>query len=172
MLPIRAAGALGKFFYQRLEPVLVLFQRFNSPLSPLYWAGQGLVSLVRELAQGNWLFSGYGFCRRRHICGFPGDCREIILLGWASMQARDKSKTPSTGEKRDFAAQNRCVRATYLAKRPWAVTIKDWTVIRRDIRNMSQLITPLIFGSFMRSCFCGRKPGAAGRGEAPAGSWI
>ena len=47
--------------------------------------------------------------------------------------------------------------------------VKDYFVLRRDLRNMSQLVTPLIFGIIYAVLFLrgGGQP-ELGRGEAPA----
>jgi ABC-2 type transport system permease protein len=47
--------------------------------------------------------------------------------------------------------------------------VKDYLVLRRDLRNMSQLVTPLIFGIIYAAMFLrgGGQP-SLGRGEAPA----
>ncbi|MDI7277543.1 MAG: hypothetical protein QME94_16315, partial [Anaerolineae bacterium] len=50
-----------------------------------------------------------------------------------------------------------------------AIVAKDWAVLRRDLRHLSQLLTPLILGlvyAFMLIRSGGVAP--AGRGEAPA----
>ena len=50
-----------------------------------------------------------------------------------------------------------------------AIVVKDFLMLRRDLRNMSQLVTPLILGilyAFMLIRRGGEPP--AGRGEAPA----
>jgi ABC-2 type transport system permease protein len=146
--------------------------RINSPFSPLAWAGISLSAI----GQRNWL-TGVGFLAITIGLGVViflislNAAERLYFSGWASVRTstrrkkktrRQPSKSPTrslitTSFKRLFPAQVR------------AILVKDFLVLRRDLRNMSQLVTPLIIGivyavTLVRS---GGEP-PAGRGEAPA----
>ena len=146
--------------------------RINSPFSPLAWAGISLSAI----GQRNWL-TGVGFLAITIGLGVIiflislNAAERLYFSGWASVRTstrrkkktrRQPSKSPTrslmaTSFKNLFPAQVR------------AILVKDLLVLRRDLRNMSQLVTPLIIGvvyavTLVRS---GGEP-PAGRGEAPA----
>jgi ABC-2 type transport system permease protein len=93
----------------------------------------------------------------------------LYYTGWASIQvgARKKPSRPKPA-----APAKTAPALTWFERVPppvRAVFTKDLLVLRRDLRNMSQLITPIIIGviyglMLLRS---GGEP-PAGRGEAPA----
>jgi ABC-2 type transport system permease protein len=157
---------------EQATQALGLMARFNTPWSPLAWAGRGLV----ELGEGHWL-SGIGLLLL--TIGLTSGifilslttAERLYYTGWASVQVG--------GRKR---GRPRVVRPAGLKKAPPLATLvdrfvpapvrgiisKDFLVLRRDLRSMSQLVTPLILGilyAFMlvRS---GGQP-SAGQGEAP-----
>lgn len=153
-----------------LSQALATLQRFETPISPLYWAGQGLV----RTGSGDWL-PGIGMVLLTLLVA--GAVFTISLVtaeglyysGWANMQARGQKKKRLRRERSPLSLSKLQVIERLVPQPVWAVALKDWTVIRRDIRNMSQLVTPLIVGiiyalMFLRSG--GQVP--AGRGEAPA----
>jgi len=93
---------------------------------------------------------------------------KLYYSGWASMQARVQKVKRPRREKIGISLPKIAVMERVISPAAWAVTVKDWKVLRRDIRNMSQLITPLIFGIIYAVMFLrggGQVP--AGRGEAP-----
>lgn len=162
---------------------LNLVTRFNTPWSPLAWAGRGLV----DLGEGRWL-TGIAFLALTFILagGFfllaIKTAERLYFSGWASMQIGGRSKkrvrakrtTPAAG------AASVAVPAAVRAASPLARLIpqtvgailrKDFTVMRRDLRNMSQLITPLIFG-IIYGVFILRSGSdfSAEQGDAPA--WL
>ncbi|MGE5222821.1 MAG: putative ABC transporter permease subunit, partial [Omnitrophica WOR_2 bacterium] len=155
----------------QISESLNLVSRFNNPWSPLAWAGRALVNI----GEGNWL-PGLGF-----LILILGLCSIIFLFslttaerlyysGWASMQmSLRKKKAPrsfrdSGGQKLELSAfSNRLISAPLRG-----IFVKDWLVTRRDLRNMSQLITPLIFGIIWAFALVrGGGEAPAGRGEAP-----
>jgi ABC-2 type transport system permease protein len=152
--------------------MLNLATRFNTPWSPLTWAGRGLV----DIGEGNWL-SGAGLVLLTIAisCGVfalsLATAERLYYSGWASVQV-------STGKK----AMLRTIRPVGKTRLALAapmrrllpadvrgIIAKDWMVLRRDLRNMSQLVTPLILGivyALMLVRSGGQPP--PGRGEAPA----
>ncbi len=156
---------------------LSALQRFNAPWSPLAWAGRGLV----DLGEGRWL-PGLGFLGL--ALGLAGlvfavaltSAEKLYYSGWASMQGNLRKKKAPRAAATGVPAAGRLAGLRSLSARvarqiPPAVramAVKDFYVLRRDLRNMSQLVTPLILGivyafAFLRSG--GEAP--AGRGEAP-----
>ena len=143
--------------------------RLDVPWSPLAWAGRGLVAL----GEGRWL-SGAAFTAL--ICGLSAAVMAITLVaaerlycsGWVRLQmsrhrknaARRSTAAESWGDSRAWRLLPAGVRG---------LVAKDLLTIPRDLRNMSQLIIPMVLGviyaiMFLRSG--GQAP--AGRGEAPA----
>ncbi len=163
--------------------------RFNSPWSPLAWAGRGLV----DIGQGHWLtgilFMALTLGLAVGIFYFSLSVAERLYYnGWATMQVGSRKKRARrpelTAPIRPFAAasgvgtlaQSLSGTAAH-APRPGFVLIprdvvavirKDFQIMRRDLRNMSQMVTPLIFGFIY--AFALLRNGTdvpAGRGEAP-----
>ena len=151
--------------------MLNLATRFNTPWSPLTWAGRGLV----DIGEGRWP-SGAGLVLLTIVITSGvfalslATAERLYYSGWASVQI-------STGKKasvrRNGAVQPRVAIAAPLRRLLPAdvrgLIAKDWLMLRRDLRNMSQLITPLILGAVYALMLIrsgGQAP--AGRGEAPA----
>ncbi len=151
--------------------MLNLATRFNTPWSPLAWAGRGLV----DIGEGRWL-SGVGLVLL--TIGITSGVFALSLAtaerlyysGWASVQV-------STGKKAARAAAPGSSSQSSALRLPSSrlipadvrgIVVKDWLMLRRDLRNMSQLVTPLILGvvyALMLIRSGGQAP--AGRGEAP-----
>ncbi|HEX7976220.1 MAG TPA: hypothetical protein VF498_17555 [Anaerolineales bacterium] len=159
---------------------LNMLSRLNSPWSPLAWAGRGLV----DLGEGHWLgavgFLGLTLGLAAVVFTVALSTAErLYYTGWASMKNNRRKKKVS---KAVLPAARPPVQGTLEAGRglalPAALRIpvpmramlrKDFYVLQRDLRNMSQLVTPLIFGLVYAIMFVrgGAEP-PAGRGEAPA----
>jgi ABC-2 type transport system permease protein len=138
----------GDISADQTSSVLALVERFNHPWSPLAWVGSGLI----HLGKGNWLA---GFGQIALSLTLTGGIFVFSLLaaerlyysGWASLQ--------NQGRRRKLAQAN-AVQAkiagivghlgNIFPAPVRAVVIKDWLVLRRDLRNLSQLVTPLIIG--------------------------
>jgi ABC-2 type transport system permease protein len=151
----------------RLAGILLIS---NTRWLPLNWAGQGLVAL----GEGHWLSS---ILLLGATLGFAIVTFWFALVtaenwyysGWAGMQVvtRKKSSRPINAD----ASNSRFGLARLLPKPVLAIVQKDFLTLRRDLRNLSQLISPLILGviytlSILRSG--GQAP--AGNGDAP--SWF
>jgi ABC-2 type transport system permease protein len=152
----------------RLGGILLLAQ---TRWLPLNWAGQGLV----ELGQNHWLA---GLLLLGGTLGVAVGIFVFALLtaeqlyysGWAGMQvvARKKTSRPvrvSTAGRVNLLGSG----IARLFSRPvLGILQKDYLTMRRDLRNVAGLITPIILGimytfSLLRS---GGEP-PVGRGEAP-----
>lgn len=111
----------------------------NVPVPPLL-AGRGLASA----GLGDWVplvasYSGYllftvGFFV---LCVWLAD--RLYAAGWVRMQSSGNSKR---GRERSARA---AARAGWLGRAPawFAITLKDWRVLPRDLRNFAQMLAPL-----------------------------
>lgn len=142
--------------------------RINSPFSPLAWVGSGLVAV----GQRNWL-SGAGLIIVTIVlCGVVfilslNTAERLYFSGWASVHISKRKKKVN---RRQLPARSLFAPLVNRLVTPQvrAIIAKDFLVLRRDLRNMSQLVTPLIIGivyavMLVRS---GSEP-PTGRGEAP-----
>jgi ABC-2 type transport system permease protein len=169
---------------------LTTVSRFNSPWSPLAWAGRGLV----DIGEGRWLTGiAFLFLTLGVAVGVfyfsLGTAERLYYSGWATMQISTRKKR---ARRPDLAAREAGVTAEVTGAQTLARTVsspavhraglgnlllpadvsaiirKDFLVMRRDLRNMSQMITPLIFGLIY--AFALLRNGSdipAGQGNAP-----
>jgi ABC-2 type transport system permease protein len=167
---------------QQITSMLKMTQRFNQPWSPLAWAGNGLVLL----GKGDWL-PGLGLIAAGLVVAIGVFYAALVAAermyytGWSSLQNNH------SGRKKKLAANGVKIAAASAALAPAAarpnplarlfpapvraVLVKDWLLYRRDLRNVSRLLTPMILAvvyaiSLVQSN--GQVP--QGRGEAP--QWI
>lgn len=144
----------------QLKNAVDLLTRFNNPWFPLNWVGRGLV----ELGSGNWL-PGILLVTLT-LTLFAGTfwfalvtAENWYYTGWARMQVVSRKKRTTASASHPGAAPRGTVfaRLGQLLPAPTRGIIrKDFTVLRRDLRNLSQLVTPLILAviytaSFLRS---------------------
>ena len=131
--------------------LVALVTRLNTPWSPLTRAGRGLV----DLGEGHWLASA-GFLAitlglSALVFGAALTTAEkLYYTGWANIQ-RKTSKKKIRPTRRGSVRQQQVTRF-FEARVPAAIRailIKDYYVLRRDRRNMSQLVTPIILGLSM-----------------------
>jgi ABC-2 type transport system permease protein len=144
-----------------------LLMRLNTPWNPLNWAGRGLVAL----GEGNWL---PGLLLVTLTLGLSALAFSFALVtaerwyytGWAGMQVvAHKKKAARPVRAHAVATQTVSITESAAASRMRqlipapvrAIVQKDFLLLRRDIRNMSSLVTPLIFGVFYTFMFL--KPG-------------
>lgn len=127
---------------------LALVERFNQPWSPFRLVSSGAILL----GKGNWLV---GFGITAMTLAITGAVFAISLLaaerlyytGWASLQNQGrKRKAVRNGRTRNGFFQLASQAGSILPAPVRAVIVKDWLVLSRDLRNLSQLITPLIIG--------------------------
>jgi len=159
------ANSFGRdinFSGTRIAALLILS---NTRWLPLNWAGQGLVAL----GEGHWLS---GLVLVGATLGFTTvafwfaliTAERLYYSGWAGMQVVARKKIRSSRPANTTG--NGLVR---LLPRPvLAIVQKDFLTLRRDLRNLSQLVSPVIFGA-MYTLILLRSGGEppAGRGEAP-----
>ena len=146
--------------------------RFNSPWIPLSWPGRGLV----DLGNGHWLtailflaltigLTGALFLLSLQVA------ERLYYTGWASMQAGGRKKRSARPQSAAAPAKSSAAATLlerFIPQPVLGLVRKDFLTLRRDLRNMSQLITPLIlglvYGIYIMS-MAGEPP--AGQGEAP-----
>ncbi len=143
-------------------------ESFNSPWVPLTWGGRGLIAL----GEGDWLVAG-GLLTL--TLGLSLGIFWISLVfaerwfysGWAGMQViSTKRKTSRRRISKGAARKN--ILVGWISPNIRAIIWKDFLVLRRDLRNLSQLVTPFIFGviySFILLRNQGEIP--QGQGQAP-----
>jgi ABC-2 type transport system permease protein len=151
--------------------VLAMSNRFNQPWSPMMWAGRGLVAL----GKGNWLTSGELLIPAILLTGSVFylallTCERLYATGWSNLQnnrrkpkVRKAAVVPSEQEK----PQNHL---SQLVPRPIrAMIVKDLLLYRRELRNFSRLITPMILGVvYAFGLLSSSRQGLGGQGDAPA----
>ncbi len=122
----------------------------NTPWLPLSWAGQGLIAL----GQSHWLS---GTLLMGATLGFTIGAFWVALVtaeklyysGWAGMQVVSRKK--KARQPRPVNVQAEPVGPSFVARllpRPVRSIIqKDFFTLRRDLRKLSQLISPIILGA-------------------------
>jgi len=136
---------------EQIGQALNLVEHANSPWMPLSWAGRGLIAL----GEGHWLIALGLITLTLSIClaifWFSLITAErLFYSGWAGMQVitgRKKTRRFNTTRQK---RQNRFF--NWIPGNLRAIIWKDFYLLRRDLRNLSQMVTPLIFGviySFM-----------------------
>jgi hypothetical protein len=126
----------------------------NSPWSPLAWGGRGLV----DLGEGRWLpglfFLALALVSSGAVFWVALNAAErLYYTGWASMQV-------GTRRKKGLRSASRLARGgasglslgRLLPDQVGAIMRKDSLQLHRDLRNLSQLVSPMIMG-ISGSCF-------------------
>lgn len=134
---------------QEAAQALNALGRLDQPWSPLSWAGRGLVAI----GEGNWL-PGLGlFLATLVLAGgifylSLGLVERWYFIGWSNVQISARKKKTGRADRRRTAYANPLARLAEQLISPAvrAIVVKDFLVLRRDLRNLSQLITPFIFG--------------------------
>ncbi len=156
---------------QQVSSLLLLTERFNQPWSPLTWAGNGLV----DLGKGNWLPAIGLIGAALAVTGVVfylalTTSERLYYSGWSSLQNnRRKPKARAAVKPAEIAAGQRTSPLAGLLPAPIrAILVKDLLVLRRDLRNVSQLLTPLILGVvYAIGLIQSAGQGFEGQGEAP-----
>jgi len=153
--------------------MLSFLTQLNNPWLPLTWPGRGAVAL----GENAWL-PGIGLTLLSF--GLAAGVFWISLQtaerwyysGWAGMQVVAQKKKPARSARQTTALPMLAGLGT-LMQRSLSAPVrglmwKDSLMMRRDLRQLSQLITPLIFGVIYGIMFLGGGGDApTGQGEAP-----
>jgi ABC-2 type transport system permease protein len=160
---------------QHAGQVAGLLERFNSPWSPLTWAGRGLLAI----GKGDWVAGLGSTAVTLVLAGVVflvalTTAEKFYITGWARIKNQgQKKKAPRVKASPGKDARSIQVLTNWVSRvlpsAVRAVLSKDFRVLRRDLRNMSQLVTPLIFGVvYAIMIFRSGNSIPEGRGEAPA----
>jgi ABC-2 type transport system permease protein len=157
---------------QQMTSMLKMTGRFNQPWSPLAWTGRGLVALGKS----DWVHAAGFLAATLLVTGLVFTVslwvsERLYYTGWSNLQnnrRRPKAKIAArSAEVRREKPQNPFTRWVPPSIR--AILVKDTLVYRRDLRNTSKLITPLILGVvYAISMLSSGGRGFEGQGEAPA----
>lgn len=138
---------MSEFSPEQTNQAFDFAMRLDTPWSPLAWAGRGLVGL----GQGDWsmgisiTFATLVLSILIFVIALSVSER-LYYIGWAGMQNR-RRKARAPRRERPARVANLGATLTQVLPSPVrAILVKDLIVLRRDIRNMSQLIMPLIVG--------------------------
>jgi len=157
---------------QQVSHLLNLAARFNQPWSPLAWAGQGLV----DLGKGTWLPAIFYLSAAILLTSAVfyialSTSERLYYTGWSSLQ-NNRRRQKAITTTRPSEVQRREVEhplARLILPSIRAILAKDWLVYRRDLRNLSRLLTPLILGIvYAVSMLQAGGKDLEGQGEAPA----
>jgi ABC-2 type transport system permease protein len=146
----------------------------NTPWMPLNWPGQGLVAL----GEGQWglglllVTLTLGLCAGAFLFALA-TAERWFYSGWAGMQViSHKKKTLRAARPAAAAGTSPIARVGSLLPAPmWSIIWKDFLVYRRDLRHLSQLISPLILG-VIYTLMIFRTGGQAPAGQGQAPSWF
>jgi ABC-2 type transport system permease protein len=167
----------------QVNSLFTLMVRLNTPWFPLNWAGQGLVAL----GEGRWVTGLLlmALTLGLSLVGFIlalATAERWYYTGWAGMQVVARRKKPLRNGQPDSLGQTArpgaasagvfSVGMERILPAPVRGLIwKDFLLLRRDLRNLSQMISPLIFG-IMYSLMIFRSGGQAPAGQGAAPDWF
>ena len=159
---------------QQIAGLLKMTTRFNQPWSPLAWAGQGLTYLGNRnwLPAAGLLFISLALAGGVFYAALVTSER-LYYTGWSSLQNTSRKQKAKTirPAKRIVRRQAQNLLTGLIPAPILAILLKDLLVYRRDLRNISRLLTPLILGVvYAISLIQSGGQGFAGRSEAP--SWF
>ena len=166
----RGRTAISK---DQISSLFDLLTRINNPWLPFSWAGRGLV----ELGSGHWLTGillvvlTFGLT----IAAFwfaLATAERWYYTGWAGMQVVARKKRPARAATASaVASAGRVSPLERLLPAPvFGLLRKDFIIMRRDLRSLSQLVTPIIFGVIFGASFFLRSGPASDsftRGDMP-----
>ena len=160
------------FGSQQATQVVNLLSRVNSPWSPFAWAGRGLVSV--GTGESVISIAGLGLMLLASLVLFAAAvrvCEVLYQTGWSQMQAGTVRRPRRRSQPAQAAALSDRARPRLLPRSVTALIAKDAVVLRRDLRNLSQLITPLILG-IVYAVMLARSGGQVDPGQGQAPQWF
>ena len=147
---VRVSGAARGAASAQVSALVGRAAQFNTPYSPLAWPGRALVAL----GEGQWLLAVLlvGVTAALMLGVFAVSLvasERLYITGWARTRSSSMPRKVARAEHRraarDSAARQAGGRRLFPAAFT-AIIAKDWKLLTRDLRNYSQLITPIIFG--------------------------
>ncbi|HEY3343416.1 MAG TPA: hypothetical protein VGJ97_00720 [Anaerolineaceae bacterium] len=144
-----------RFSQNQFSGALTSLERLDAPWSPLSWAGHGLL----DIAHGDWL-PGLGLLAVFFLLSAAAfylalvTAERLYFTGWSRVQVgtrrrRQPARPAGTTAAQPSGAALPALAAPLVAWLPRttrAILAKDYRVLTRDLRSMSQVVTPLIFG--------------------------
>lgn len=162
---------------EQATQAISLISRLDNPWNPLNWPGRGLLALGEgDLLTGIGLtFISLGLAAGIFWVSLE-TAERWYYTGWAGMQAvarkkKKVSRAAGPAAMLPVMERLRLVLDRLLSMPVRGIMWKDALMMSRDLRHLSQLVTPLIFGIIYGFMFL--RNGSelpAGRGEAP--SWF
>jgi ABC-2 type transport system permease protein len=137
---MRATG-LGRTSSAQVMAMVNTVAQFNQPYLPLAWPGRALVAL----GEGQWpaallLVSATTAMTLGAFAVSLVASERLYISGWARTRAGAASRRVVHVERRKSGA------VRFLPSAVSALVVKDYRLLTRDLRNLSQLITPIILG--------------------------
>jgi len=122
--------------------------RANTPWVPLNWAGQGLVALGENHWLSGLLLVGVTLALTSLAFWFALVTAErLFYSGWAGMQVVTRKKATRSRQRRQTDKTNLPPGLLRFIPTPvLGILQKDFLTLRRDLRNLSQLVSPVILG--------------------------
>ena len=161
----------AEFSPQQGQQAIAMITRFNTPWSPAAWVWRGLF-LTGEAA---WI-GGLGITAAALIvcmmifAGALVAAERLYYTGWAGLTSTTlKKRSPRQAKVAPIPSGTGKFLRRIAPEAVVEIVQKDFRMLRRDIRNMSQLITPLIVGIFYFVMLLrGGEDMIDGAGQAPA----
>lgn len=140
----------AQFSSDQIARVVGVMERVDQPWSPLAWAGRGIVAV----GHGEWLTATAWLVPVLLLMGMIFTfslvtAERLYYSGWSNLQnqiRKKRSHQETTTQRRGVGAYLRAQLELLVPPPVRAVVVKDALVIRRDLRNLSQLFFPLILG--------------------------
>ena len=139
---IMRASGLGRTSSAQVIAMANTAAQFNQPYSPLAWPGRALVAL----GEGQWwaalLLAGATAALTLGAFAVSLVASErLYISGWARTRAGVAPHRAAHGERR-----RRPGKVRFLPRSVSGLVVKDYKLLTRDLRNLSQLITPIVLG--------------------------
>ncbi len=151
---------------------LALVSQLDPSWSPLSWAAHGLA----QIATGGWLsgsllLGAYFLVAAGIFYASLVTAERLYYVGWSRVQAGGRRKRAAkTSPDRlrpavpTAGTPSRKPLLGWMPAQTQAVMAKDARVLTRDLRNMSQVVTPLLFGVIYAFAITRAGPGSPGGG--------
>jgi len=145
----------------------------NTRWLPLNWAGQGLVALGQSHWTSGVLLVGATLGFTIGVFWFALLTAErLYYSGWAGMQVVARKKKRPASASVTTASNRMGLNIARLLPGPvWGIIQKDFLTLRRDLRKLSQLISPVILGAMYTFSLL-RRGGGSPIGSAEATSFL